>query len=260
MADFVKEREIDYREHSALNQSTFKDFLKDPYVFMAGVEKERTSAMDFGTLCHDMILSIGDVESKYHFAKEKLDFRKKEHKELKAKVEAENKILVSQDDWLRAEALKMQNSDIITTLFADPQNRAELSVYGKLFEVDCKGRCDYVNENQGVVYDLKITNNSSPTEFKKRFISFRYDIQAAWYLMLTGLERFVILAISAEAPYMSAIYEIDSETIKNATAQIERGIEMWQNKTKYQSQLYRDFNGDDIITLTMPDFVYNSIF
>jgi len=109
---------------------------------------------------------------------------------------------------------------------------AEASVYwtdpatGEL----CRCRPDWWRKD-GVIADLKTTEDASPEGFAKSLINYRYHVQAPWYLggmaaahaaghFPDGWQApraFAFIAVEKRPPYAVAVYVLDSESLEIGT-------------------------------------------
>jgi hypothetical protein len=85
--------------------------------------------------------------------------------------------------------------------------------------LECKCRPDWLTDDGRLLVDLKTTENASPREFGRSIATWRYHVQAAWYLdgveQATGTrpEQFLFLCVEKKAPYAVAVYAADAEMI-----------------------------------------------
>lgn len=76
-----------------------------------------------------------------------------------------------------------------------------------------------------IVFDLKSTEDASPSVLRWEVIKYAYDVQAAWYL--SGLEalapaprRFIFLACEKSPPYAVAAYELHEDLLSTARRKV----------------------------------------
>lgn len=109
---------------------------------------------------------------------------------------------------------------------------AEASVYWKDQATGelCRCRPDYWRAD-GVVVDLKTTEDASPEGFAKSLVNYRYHVQAPWYLGgmsaahaaghfpkgWAAPRAFVFIAVEKKPPYAVATYVLDSESLEIGT-------------------------------------------
>lgn len=129
--------------------------------------------MLFGTLLHLYVL-----EGEEHF-KEKVDFELNRGEEFTSYTSRMGKDV----EWLAKSVSKSTDSDILVGCQNEVAAIGQYMVQGKTFDV--KGKFDAINVNDSYVVDLKTT--SSINKFQDSIVSFNYQIQAAYYLMLAEM-------------------------------------------------------------------------
>lgn len=85
------------------------------------------------------------------------------------------------------------------------------------YEIECKGRVDFIAEC-GAIVDLKTTRNASQKSFGRDSFNFKYHCQAAFYvdgyLAATGKRLpYIIVAVEVEAPHVVAVYRLTDEQL-----------------------------------------------
>lgn len=139
------------------------------------------------------------------------------------------KELLKQDEYddVMAMAGSLMNHPAGTYLLSMPGGSAELSLYwtDPVSGVLCKCRPDFMIEPcdqfpNGLLLDLKTTEDASPAWFAKSAYNFGYHIQAAWYcwgfMMAFGTKApppFIFGAVEKSAPYASAFYSASDDQI-----------------------------------------------
>lgn len=251
----------EYQQGIGLNQSTIKDILKSPQKWALGaIKKPESKALDFGSLCHDLILSHDDIKQKYLFADaDKLDFRLKEHKKLKEKADEQGLILI--DKATRNEADKLINNNLffLNNFIDKRKGDCELSYFGEYQGVMCKARFDFISKNKKTIIDLKFLQSATKDDFSRAVANFGYYIQAAFYLELTGAKEFLFLAIEKTEPYLIGVYKLDTAALDLGRERIAKAIEIYKNKEAYAENFYFD-NVDkekDIVQIVgLPTYEY----
>ncbi len=255
----------DYKNADGVNQSTIKQVLDNPHLWALGMAEDKCSAaMDFGTLCHDLILTPHELDNggKYQIEKkiDKLDRRKKEHKAIAEKAEKEGKILIDGQTYLKALELYRANHTNLSVVIDNEAGDCEVAVFSQIQGVDCKGRLDYFSHNGKVICDLKIVQNASKDGFMQSVARFGYHIQAAFYLDLTGAKNFYFVAIEKEAPYMMGVYELSPEAIDLGREKYLKAFEIMANRDLYATNHYFGTNENGkreiVQTITLPTFAF----
>lgn len=187
----------DYREYDAVNQSTLKQFARDPEAFRAqelGLEaRKTTSAMVYGSQLEEYLFT-GEMPFRLipdGVLNEKGERRGKAWTEWKTQVEAElpGVELLKADEYAersegmlraaqnirdhsRANALLLDNRNVLRhqrVIWTDDETGAV-----------CKAEIDAVHL-AGRIIDLKTSSEIQPSEFNRSIFKFGYHIQAAWY-------------------------------------------------------------------------------
>lgn len=232
-----------YHALDAVGKSDLDLIARSPLHFKQAA-REETPAMRIGSAVHCAVLEPARFEREYVTAPGG-DKRSKAGKEAFAEFEAANagKIVLSLDDGLLCHR-------IAEAIHAHPRvrdllqsGRPEVSALWKdaEFSVRCRARVDWL-QDAGVLIDLKTTQDASPAAFARSCATFRYHVQAAWYLdgylAATGdlPLGFVFIAVEKTPPHAIALYEMDAEAVEYgrklarrdlARYAIARDLEVW---------------------------------
>lgn len=250
----------DYKEIKALNQSAIKEILDNPFFYANGIEKPRaeSQALDFGSLMHDFVLSPDEIGQKYQIFSdiEKLDMRKKEHKEIKENAESKGLTIIDGETYKKARELLELNGDLFDALFSKGFKE---SVYlSEVDGIDCKVRFDFIDENKNII-DLKFVRSSRKADFIKAVANFGYHIQAKFYSDIVGARSFIFCAVEKEYPYMVGLYQLAPEALEFAGEKIKQAFDIVKNIEKYKRNVWIDDDLPDEIsiqTITLPTFAF----
>lgn len=215
----------EYHASSAISRSNLMDFQQSPYHYWYNKlsnlkqEKEATPAMIMGELVHTLTLEPQESQKRFCIAPE-CDRRTKAGKatyesylELKG-----DKISVKYDvmDIAIKMAAQVRLNEIASFLIQD--SKIENSIYftHSITGLQCKVRPDAWKD--GIVSDLKTTDNASFRAFQSSALKYGYFLQAGMIkqgLESIGLslEQFVFIAVEKEEPYAVALYPLDEESI-----------------------------------------------
>jgi len=203
-----------YHGRKALSKSGLDQFRKSPAHFRAWQDgtsdQEVTSAMEFGTAAHMSVL-----EPELFYKRYKLFTSDRRAKEGKAEYQGivdSGMIPLAPDTW---DSLVY----LATSVHAHPAAASalnsctsfEVSYFDTWNDIAVKARIDGLS--QDAIIDLKTTQDASPQAFGKSVAQFRYHVQAAWYQRITGINRFIFIAVEKEAPFGVACYELDQQAI-----------------------------------------------
>lgn len=258
--ELLQESFKDYQARDGFNQSTIKRILDNPHLWALGIDNQKsTSAMDFGSLCHDLILSPCEIGEKYHIERkiDKFDFRKKEHKDIRDKHL--DKILIDGGTYIKALELYKANMKTLDMWLKDDEGLNEVTVINKMDGLQCKARLDYYNSANYGIIDLKIVADASKNGFMDAVAKFGYYIQAAFYLDITNATNMFFIAIEKEPPYMLGIYELAPEAIDLGREKIKKAFDIIANKQDYESNQYFEYLNDKkvaIQTITLPTYAF----
>ena len=128
----------------------------------------------------------------------------------------------------------------------------------------CRCRPDRLRAN-GIIVDLKSTEDASPEGFAKSLINYRYHAQAPWYLagaleahaaghLPDGYAQphaFVFIAVEKKAPYAVACYALDNESLEIGSRLIRADLDMLHQCKR--SGIWPGY-GDGIQPLGVPEF------
>lgn len=139
-----------------------------------------------------------------------------------------SRAIVTAEEMAQAEAIRdaVMAHPAAGKLLSPDAGVAELSCYWRDPEtkVLCRCRPDFWRHD-GVIVDLKTARDASPEGFPKSLLSWRYHVQAAFYL--DGIKRaraaggvdmpepkaFVFVAVEKVAPYAVAVYHLDAQSV-----------------------------------------------
>jgi len=203
----------DYHSDPAVSASHLHSIAKSPahyysrYLAPVKPPSIQTTAMQFGSLVHTAILEPDELAARYGVCPPR---NTKAGKEAAEQMKADGIEAITQSDWDTAAAM----SDAV---YAHPaasellqQGAPEQSFWWDDNETGlrCKCRPDWLRPD-GVVVDLKTTQDASPKGFAKSIANFRYHVQAAHYLNGLEAQRFVFIAVEKTYPFAVGTYELD---------------------------------------------------
>lgn len=197
--------------------------------------REETDAMKVGTAIHAAVLEP-DVFASGYMPAPKIDRRTKEgkqmHADLQAMAEERGAILLDADDYAACQAIaeQVRQHPAARALFAS--GKAEQSAFWTDAEtgVLCKARPDWLMP--GAVLDVKSTEDASPDGFRRSIVSWRYHVQAAWYLDgLTAIghdaRAFIFGAFEKKPPYAAGFYFADADMIDVGRREYRRCLRVY---------------------------------
>jgi exodeoxyribonuclease VIII len=213
-----------YHGTKALSKSGLDQFRKSPAHFRAwqdGTTKNESSpALEFGTAVHMAILEPELFAKSY--AVFTGDRRTKDGKAAYEAVIASGMTPLNQEQWdnITGAAAAVHAHPAAAPLLNGIQT--EVSCFDSWNGVKVKARIDGLGKDY--IIDVKTTQDASPASFGKSCAQFRYHVQAAWYQRMTGVNRFIFIAVEKEAPYGVACYELDQQAIDLGHSIIEEQL------------------------------------
>lgn len=254
----------EYREKKDfLSSSDIKTLLTNPYKFKTGFESKKSDNLILGSAVHSLILEPQNFERDFIVLPQDLNLRTKEGKEIKANFEKEalekDKELISYDLHQKALEISENFKKSKAYNYFKLDGKPEVSFFGKIEDVHCKCRTDYMIFDKETIIDLKTTNledGASPDAFLRNIANFKYYIQAAFYLKLTNAKDFYFIAIETQEPFMIGVYKLDFQSIEFGINEIKRALEIYKNLDKFENLYIDTMEFSKVQELTLPHYVY----
>ena len=208
--------EQEYRQAPGINISSLKVMERSPAHYRAALDEpnESTAAQVFGTVLHAVVLE--PTRECYVIRPEGMKFTTSEGK---AWRDSQTLPILDVDDDCRIKSMlvRLHEHPIVSSLLKSAQT--EVACFGTHANgLQIKGRIDILAKykKKVVIADIKTTDDASPMAFDRSVRKYRYDRQAAFYLDLTGSDRFLFVAVEKEAPFAVAVYELSQQMIERA--------------------------------------------
>lgn len=238
----------DYHRGAGISKSGLDLIRRSPMHYKARIDaandNEPTAAQAIGTAFHLLLLEPDDFAKRYVVKPENAPKRptsvqrnaKKPSPETieaiafwdQFEIENAGKIVLDADEneQLLAMAHSVRKHPAANALLTGAPGVAELSAYwiDPTTGVLCRCRPDYWRVD-GIVVDLKTTEDASPEGFARSLVNWRYHVQAPFYLdglaetirqssetELKTPEAFVFLAVEKKPPYAVGVYVLDRES------------------------------------------------
>jgi hypothetical protein len=230
-----------YHAHPAVSKSHLDLIARSPLHYWARyldpnrVTPEPSPQMRLGTALHTHVLELSRWDQEIAVAPSDINRRTKEGKEQWAAFEADakRKTVITADD---AEVVMAMGRSIMrhpgAAMLLGLPGKAETThmwtdaTYG----LECKCRPDWLTDDGSIMVDLKTTRDASPRGFRQSIASFRYWVQAGWYMhgvqAATGKrpDQFIFICVESTAPYAVAVYAADAEMIERGHDQAMRDL------------------------------------
>jgi hypothetical protein len=245
----------------------------------AANDNDPTNAQRIGSAAHKLILEPDTFDTEFAVAPD-VDRRTKEGKELWTAFAADSagKTLLTESEMDQLEAMRdaVMAHPAARGLLSSVPGRAELSAYWRdtATGVLCRCRPDWWRAD-GILVDLKTTDDASPEEFGRSVLKWRYHVQAAMYLDGTrraaeqggGLElivdpakgegipafpnHFLFVVVEKKPPHAVAVYKLDSLSLQHGAAEYRRDL------ARYVDCLERDSwpaFGETVLQTGLPEW------
>lgn len=229
----------DYHNWFACSSSIMRELMRSPAHAWYTLDNERkeTDAMRLGTATHLAILEPELFAKTFGCLPEGLDKRTKEGKAAFADLlEQYGPFVLKYDQYQQVGAmaesvLKKKKASILLDKLSDVELSGAWT--DKVSGALCKMRLDGLIRDLGIVVDIKTTTDASEDEFLKTLFNYGYDRQSAFYMrgcreLGIEVEKFVYIVIEKDPPYESCVYELGSQSLMTANAQISRLLPEWQ--------------------------------
>lgn len=224
-------------------------------------EEDPADSMKLGSLLHCMALEPSEVDNRFAVAPT-VDGKTKEGKAAKEAFAAmsNGKTIISSQLLERASmaiAGLSRHAEAAKMLAARSQADAmlEQAVYGNWHGVAIAGTPDMVLMNSQVIYDIKTTQDASPSGFAKSVAAFGYHRQAAMYTELLeqaiGCQfRFIFCVVETLPPFEAAVYELDYAAVMQGRSEVVSLLQEYQRRM--QSQDWIAAWGKGVVSLALP--------
>ena len=202
----------DYHAYPAWNKSSLDLIARSPAHYKFSAPREDSRAMEIGSAVHAAVLEPEVFKRDYILLQDVTDRRSSVYKEA-VKVHGSALVLTGTEAVMVECIRETVQHDIIRR-----PGHAEITAFATCSETGLLIKCrfDYLTLC-GAAIDLKTTQDARPAEFANSVYNYRYHVQDAFYRHVyrhaTGkeLSSFSLLAVEKDAPYFSAVYELDQD-------------------------------------------------
>lgn len=239
-ANDIKTR-ADYEAVPALSYSGMKELLRSPRHYQHWLlnPREETKALRIGKATHAAFLTP-DIFAKTYFAAPAVDRRTKEGKAayeaFTSSLPPEAIVLPAEEHELCA-SLAIAASHICDNLLHRTGAWIERPLFAKDKATPIKGIPDFIDSQEGWIYDLKTTDDASERAALRTILSYGYHLQAAHYIRLAGANRtdirgFRLIMVEKDAPHEGAVYEISGELLDLGNREVDRAYSLFDRCTR----------------------------
>lgn len=250
----------DYHTSPGISSSGISLLLDCPkkywYEYLSGEsKKESEKSRRIGSATHTLLLEPEKFQNQFAVIK---SLQTKEGKLTKEKEKANNKIVITEDEFNTALACSnsIKSENIWQRL---PVGNVETSLAWVDEDVLLRSRPDYYNEELRLIVDIKTTQNASAKAFQNSIYNYGYHRQAALacdgLTKLTGQQFSSVLLIVVEtcAPYLVGCYLLDQVSLDVGRFEYKRAIKIYRECTeKNQWPGY----SEKIEPINIPDWVF----
>lgn len=212
----------------------------------------QTAAMQFGSLVHTAVLEPDELSKRYGVCPPR---NTKVGKEAAAQMKADGIEAITQTDWDTAAAISeaVYDHPVASDLLSKGAPEQSFWWDDKQTGLRCKCRPDWLRPD-GIVVDLKTTQDASPKGFAKSVANFRYHVQAAHYLNGLEAEKFIFIAVEKFYPFAVAVYELDASALIEGDSLAFRDLRRIATCRKLDE--WPSYS-QEITTLSLPMWAYN---
>lgn len=225
----------EYHSQGGISSSAVKSVFKKSLAHWKGEKRRQTTAFSMGSAVHALLLE----EDRDLVIKGPKTRRSKGFEELENSAGADQVVLTEVEYHVANRMAKETlNNKICKDALRHKDRKNEVSIFTECERTGLviKTRPDLYIESEGTVYDVKTTQDASPTGFAKECWKYSYDIQAAFYIYtckLAGLNvnQFKFIAVEKSAPYASHMHVVSPELLENATESMHRILAIIKDAT-----------------------------
>lgn len=223
--------------------------------------REATASLDFGRLAHCFLLEREKFNAQYAVLPDNFDGRTKEGKALRAKIEAENKRAISDEDFqtVLGMAGALKDHPFAMAAFSGGYAEKTLLWEDEATGVLCRCRPDYLPAKGNIIADYKTCRTAKPEELRKTIYQYGLHFQAAWYLeaaeKAAGIKepQFVFIFQEKTPPYLITAVSPSAGSLILAQAQAHRARLLYKEcRAKDEWPGY----AGDVLTLDLPTWAY----
>jgi hypothetical protein len=188
-----------------------------------------TAPMKLGSAIHMNVLQPAEFHKNYAVSP-KFDKRTKKGKEDFAEFSKNNmfKNVISESDFELIEqiTLKTMRDTIVNRLLVSGEAEKIIAWENEHYNLNCKGMLDYYRD--GMIIDLKTTQDASYNGFMRSVKKYKYHKQAAFYMDAVKAYRFIIVAIEKTPPFSLNIFELGDDMIDEGRDMYNHELEVYK--------------------------------
>lgn len=203
-----------HADRTAISKSGLDLINKSPahYKYWLDHARDETAAMQKGTLVHTLALEPETVRDAYAVMPADIKQRRgKAYDEFAADAGSRIILTLSQMDEAKRIVDAVERNPVARKIIAEAQGIEE-SVFAEDFGTGIKCKCRPDIRYGNTLYDLKTTRNANGRSFGYSVRSYRYHVQAAFYLDVcqwagVDVNQFGFIAVDSDAmPYQCTVF------------------------------------------------------
>jgi len=220
-----------YNDTEYISNSMLNNISVSPeyFRFRQDNPQSATPAMKLGSAIHMDILQPQEF-LKHYAISPKFDKRTKKGKEDYAEFSKEHmfKTVISESDYelITEITLRVFNDKTIKTLLQQGEPEKIIQWHNEHYNLNCKGMLDY--HRDGMIIDLKTTQDASYNGFMRSVRKYKYHKQAAYYMDAVKAYRFIIIAVEKTPPFSINIFEMGDDMIDEGRDMYNHELEVYK--------------------------------
>lgn len=216
----------EYHKQSGISSSAVKSVYKKSLAHWKGEKRVQTAAFSLGTGVHALLLE----PDRSLVVKGPKTRRSKTFTDMESNLQ-EDQVLLTEVEYHIAHRMAKEalNNEYCKKVLQHKERKNEVSIFAECPNTGLvlKTRPDLYIESEGTVYDVKTTQDASPSGFAKECWKYNYDLQSAFYIYVCNLaeievKSFSFISIEKSAPYVSHMHVVSPELLANATERMHR--------------------------------------
>lgn len=219
-----------YHQQGGISSSAVKSVYKKSIAHWKGEKRKNSRAFDLGTAVHALLLE----EDRNLVFKGPKTSQSKAFKDQQAELKADQ-VLLTEVEYHVAHRMATETlkNKVCHDALRHKDRANEVSIFAECENTGLmlKTRPDLHIASEGIVYDVKTTQDASPKGFSSECWKYSYPIQAAFYLYVCNLggievDRFHFIAVEKSAPYVSHMHVVSPELLVWATEHMHKTLEI----------------------------------
>ena len=227
-----------YHSTHGISSTAVKIVAKKSCAHWKGEKRKQTTAFSMGSAVHALLLE----EDRDLVIKGPKTRRSKTFDELQDNA-GPDQVVLTEVEYHVAHRMAQETlkNEVCKKSLRHKDRQNEVSIFAECERTGLviKTRPDLYIPSEGAVYDVKTTQDASPSGFASECWKYSYDIQAAFYLYvckMAGIEvnTFKFIAVEKSAPYSSHMHIVSPGLLANATERMHKTLAVIKEATDKQ--------------------------